>query len=257
MKIKLTALALLLSTWSAGAQEFTGRYLGPAFVPAPVPAILNQPHQQPHLQPRSSLPDVVELKLSDLSALRWRPPTQLPPKVANRNQRCVDREMHQWINYYSDLFKLDRSLVYALIYQESKCDPHAISHAGAVGLMQLMPKLGAREAVGELTGRPADVLPEVLKDPQTNIMLGTAYLRFLLNRYAHHPEGEPRIRLALAAYNWGHHRVDRRIPDFSKGDPTKISREWSARIPVPETKKYVSLVTTYYFYLKSLPSSSS
>lgn len=231
--------------------------MGPAYQPEPLPEVLLLKETAPESgAPKSSKINIksgtFDVRLKDLSALRWSPPTSLPAHNKSMAARCVDKQMHTWINYYSDLFQLDKSLVYALIFQESKCNTHAKSHAGAIGLMQLMPQYGARDAVAALTGVWSVIDPTVLKDPQTNIMLGCAYLRMLLNRYAHLPDGEPRIRIALAAYNWGPHRVDRRIPSFNTGDPVTVARLWSAKIPVTETRQYVRAVTHYYFYLKGL-----
>ena len=100
-------------------------------------------------------------------------------------------EYSKEINYACDRFNVSRSLVRAVIRTESGYDSEAVSRAGAVGLMQLMPATAVWIAseIGE------DELSTRLTDPQANITLGTALLAYLLGKYS--------VRDALAAYNAG------------------------------------------------------
>ena len=95
------------------------------------------------------------------------------------------------IDYACDRFKVSRSLVRAVILSESGYDERAVSRAGAVGLMQLMPSTAVWIAgeIGE------EELAFNLTDPQANITLGTALLAYLLSKYS--------VPDALAAYNAG------------------------------------------------------
>lgn len=96
---------------------------------------------------------------------------------------------------------LDPALVMAVIHVESRGYHLAVSPVGALGLMQLMPD------TGEELARKLDLPwrgPDSLFDPILNVKLGTAYLRQLTNRYDSMPT-------ALAAYNWGPGRIDRRL----------------------------------------------
>jgi len=96
---------------------------------------------------------------------------------------------------------LEPALVLAVIHVESRGYHLAVSPVGAVGLMQLMPATGAELADRfELEWRGADSL----FDPELNVKLGVAYLKQLSDRYESLPT-------ALAAYNWGPGRIDRRI----------------------------------------------
>ena len=92
-------------------------------------------------------------------------------------------------------------LVLAVMHVESRFHTFAVSPVGAVGLMQLLPST-AEEVADEL-GVPWRGA-RTLFDPEANVRLGVAYLKWLERRYG-------RLEVALAAYNWGPGRVDRRL----------------------------------------------
>ena len=97
---------------------------------------------------------------------------------------------------------LDPMIVMAVIEVESAIYPLAVSRIGAVGLMQLLPSTGEELAAKlEIPWRG----PDTLFDPFLNVRLGTAYLRQLSDHY----RGD--LDTALAAYNWGPGRIDRRL----------------------------------------------
>jgi soluble lytic murein transglycosylase-like protein len=101
----------------------------------------------------------------------------------------------------SKQYDIDPSLVLAVIHVESRYDAFAVSPVGALGLMQILPSTGrelaARHGV-DWTG------PQTLFDPVSNVRLGVAYLKQLSDRYGS-------TSMALAAYNWGPGRIDRRL----------------------------------------------
>lgn len=123
---------------------------------------------------------------------------------------------------------LDPALVAGLIRQESSFNPRAVSAAGARGLMQLMPTVGASIAAnrGYPTWNQA-----LLLDPDVSLELGTAHLATSLTRSV------PPAR-ALAAYNAGGSRVARWIRRPGSDDP-ELFAEW---IPYVETRDYVRIV---------------
>jgi soluble lytic murein transglycosylase-like protein len=96
---------------------------------------------------------------------------------------------------------LEPGLVVAVIEVESAGYHLAVSHVGAMGLMQILPATGK-----ELADRLGVDWkgPDTLFDPTINVKLGTAYLRQLADRYGS-------VQTALAAYNWGPGRIDRRL----------------------------------------------
>jgi soluble lytic murein transglycosylase-like protein len=123
---------------------------------------------------------------------------------------------------------LDPYLVMGLIRQESAYDPEARSRVGATGLMQIMPATGR-----ELAGKLSSLLREPrLTDPQTNIRLGTFYLRQLVDRFGGVEE------LAIAAYNGGQGNVNK----WRRNNRRPLD-EFVESIPFSETRNYVKRVT--------------
>lgn len=126
------------------------------------------------------------------------------------------------------------TLIHAIARQESQFDKAAISHAGARGLMQLMPGT-ARETAGKLAmAYRADALTS---EPEYNIQLGNNYIQRMLKYY------DGSYPLAVAAYNAGPGNVNKWLR--ANGDPRygSISMlEWLEKIPVDETRDYVQRV---------------
>ncbi|MBL8702551.1 MAG: lytic transglycosylase domain-containing protein [Alphaproteobacteria bacterium] len=130
----------------------------------------------------------------------------------------------------------EAALVLATIRQESAFEADAVSHAGARGLMQLMPAT-AKMVAGKL-GRSDHSLPRLVTDPGYNMLLGRTYLAGLLDDYngSHF--------LALAAYNAGPGRAAQWIRD--NGDPRSTNVDpidWVELISIEETRNYVQRVT--------------
>ena len=115
------------------------------------------------------------------------------------------------------LYNVPAELVRAVIWAESAGDAAAISRAGAIGLMQLMPRTAG------------DMYVEDPVDPAQNIMGGTRYLRWLANQF----KGD--MLLTLAAYNAGPEAV----------------RKYGGVPPFDETRQYVRRVVAYYQQLRA------
>ncbi|HEX6625142.1 MAG TPA: lytic transglycosylase domain-containing protein [Pyrinomonadaceae bacterium] len=123
-----------------------------------------------------------------------------------------DKELDRIIFRTGRDLGVDPRLLHAVIWQESKYKNAAVSHAGAQGLMQLMPATAARFKC------------ENRSDAKANIEAGTKYLRWLLKRF----NGD--VTLALAGYNAGEGNVDKHA-----GVP-----------PFDETQNYVRIITGRY-----------
>jgi soluble lytic murein transglycosylase len=130
--------------------------------------------------------------------------------------------------------RVDPAMVYAITRQESAFNPAAKSHAGARGLMQLMPETAKRTA--RRFGFGFDVA-RLTQDPSYNAKLGAAHLGELMDdwRGSH--------ILAFASYNAGGGNVAKWIKSY--GDPRSPhvdAIDWIERIPFYETRNYVQRV---------------
>lgn len=140
-----------------------------------------------------------------------------PATAAPQQYKTVARTVHQKVDIspvivkYAKKYNLDPWLVRGVIEVESAFRPHAVSPAGAGGLMQLMPGtasyLGCRDRF----------------DPEQNIEAGARYLRMMLDRFG-------KIELAIAAYNAGPGNVERYggIPPFAETQRyvVKVKKAW-------------------------------
>ncbi len=159
-----------------------------------------------------------------------KPPRKVAPPEQPEGQKpqaANEKRQGRWWERRSDappdeidraakVYNIPAELIRAVIAVESAGDTAAISHKGAVGLMQLMPETAGRMFVEDPV------------DPAQNIMGGTRYLRQLANEFA----GD--MVLVLAAYNAG--------PD--------AVRKYKGVPPFDETRLYVKKVLAYYYQLK-------
>jgi len=125
------------------------------------------------------------------------------------------------------------SLVHGITRQESSFDKRAVSHAGARGMMQLMPGT-AREQAGK-SGYGYDYA-RLTSDPNYNVMLGSAYFQRLLNSW------DGSYPLAVASYNAGSGNVRKWVNAYGdpRGNVDIVS--WIEKIPFVETRGYVQRV---------------
>ena len=137
--------------------------------------------------------------------------------------------------YWPDLSKystqngLDPYLVASLIRQESEFNAAAISHANAVGLMQLLP--GTGKTVAKQVKLRGYTAPQ-LYTPAVNLQLGTRYFKDMVDKY------NGQYEYALAAYNAGTDRVEEWLGQGHYRDP----QEFVESIPFTETREYVQAI---------------
>jgi hypothetical protein len=129
------------------------------------------------------------------------------------------------IDRFASQYRLDLDLVHAVIMAESAYDAHAVSPAGAVGLMQVMPETGADYGVTSV---------EALFDHETNLETGMRHLRRLLDKY-------DSIGHAVMAYNAGEGALERH----------------GGIVTYPETQQYTHRVLLSYLRKKGIPPHSA
>jgi soluble lytic murein transglycosylase len=135
-----------------------------------------------------------------------------------------------WIDLkrFSSSNALDPYLVAALIRQESEFNPSAVSRANAVGLMQLLPKVGKSVAKQEKLKHFSSTQ---LFTPGINLQLGTRYFRGMVDKFG-------AFEYALAAYNAGSDRVQ----DWLGQGKYRDAQEFVESIPFTETREYVQAI---------------
>ncbi|MEM9188329.1 MAG: transglycosylase SLT domain-containing protein [Myxococcota bacterium] len=129
---------------------------------------------------------------------------------------------------------LDPNLLFAVMRVESVYQRRIVSYAGAVGLMQIMPRTGRHiaDAVGD-----EDFTVDDLLDPRVNLEFAAWYLASLIERF------DGRLPLAIASYNGGPHNVRRWLRDYGEGMPLDAFLE---KIPFEQTHRYVRRVLGHY-----------
>ncbi|QIB35913.1 lytic transglycosylase domain-containing protein [Ancylobacter pratisalsi] len=128
---------------------------------------------------------------------------------------------------------VDLALVYAIARQESMFNASARSHAGATGLMQVMPATG--KTIARRNG--VKFTPAQLNNPSVNVQFGAAELRSLLDNYQNN------YVLTFAGYNAGRGNVAKWIAQYGDPrDPSVDPIDWVERIPYSETRNYVQRV---------------
>lgn len=145
----------------------------------------------------------------------------------------------------SEIYRLDKNLVWSIIYEETYFRAWMIGADAEVGLMQVTP-LVAREwaketQFKEFEKQTAENVVEFLKEPERNIQVGCWYLETLRAKYRGFAAEEA---MTLAAYNAGPSRVEEWTKDTKAEQITEV--EFIERIGIASTKSYVSSILKRY-----------
>ncbi|MDP2646281.1 MAG: murein transglycosylase domain-containing protein [Desulfobacterales bacterium] len=173
-------------------------------------------------------------------------------KVKVRFELLPDHLMIRAKKYYDAVDRNSKKLavrpelVLAVIHTESYFNPLAVSPANAHGLMQLIPKWGARDAYRMIYKKDRIVTPEYLYIPKNNVELGSAYLSLLRDgMFKQVADDTKRRYLVICAYNWGPGAVNRKIVkqyDIDRLSPGELYRTLMQKTP-KETSDYLKRVT--------------
>lgn len=143
-----------------------------------------------------------------------------PPDTPRPSRAAVNK----LVDRYARRAGLERDLVHAVVRAESSYNAHAVSHAGAVGLMQIMPETAADYGVRSVAA---------LFDAETNVRIGTRHLKRLVSRYG--------IGKAVMAYNAGEGALQRH----------------GGFVTYAETQRYTHRVLTTYLQRKGVSAYSA
>lgn len=168
-------------------------------------------------------PSGVRCKKGFFKWVNQAPQGRFVASVTPRTKKAIE-PYEQDIETAALKYRIPAALVRAIMHAESAFDPNAFSHAGASGLMQLMPETAKQMKVRDVF------------DPKENIEGGVKYLRYLANQF----NGD--MKQMVAAYNAG---------------PEAIRRYGGAVPPFLETQDYVVKVLELYHQYKTQVNSSS
>ena len=158
------------------------------------------------------------------------------------------------VSEYAGEHKIYAPLMYAIMHSESSFNPRARSGVPAYGLMQLVPRSGARDAYRYVHNTDKLVSGDYLYDPRNNIELGAAYLAILDKRYFKKIENPMnRMLCSIAAYNTGAGNVckafgagtslSRAAPVINRMDSAEVYARLRSDLPYAETRNYIKKVT--------------
>jgi len=176
-----------------------------------------------------------------LTELQGRP----RPQTRDIWELAYPRGYRQLSEFFSREYGLDPNLVLAVIREESRFAPQALSPAGAVGLMQIMPKTG--QDIARNLGKP-NFSPAVLNGPEISMEFGYYYLQKLFEQF------QGNLAHAIGAYNAG----PGKLKEWLSAKPRLDLFEFIEDIPYPETNGYIKKVLQSYIrYSYLYPTSDS
>lgn len=174
----------------------------------------------------------------------------LPDHVKTRAARFKSEILKQ-----SKRFEIDPAVAFAIMHTESSFNPKARSHIPAYGLMQLVPRSGARDAYNYVYKKDKLLKGRYLYVPKNNIELGCAYIRKL--RYVYFSgikDNQSAYYCTISAYNTGAGNVARALTGKTKLKPavkivnskgsSEVFRLLMKKLPHEETRNYLKKVTS-------------
>jgi soluble lytic murein transglycosylase-like protein len=170
--------------------------------------------------------------------------------LAPDHLRVRAERFQPFVTRYAAQYGVYPPLIYAIIHSESSFNPRARSHVPAYGLMQLVPRSGARDAYLLVYKQDRMLSDTYLYDPERNIELGAAYLHILQDRYFKQVENPMnRMLCAIAGYNTGAGNVckafdagtslSRAAPVINGMTPDQVYSRLRTTLPYEETRNYI------------------
>ena len=171
------------------------------------------------------------------------------PLVPDHLRKRAERYL-PLVRQYAEQFKVEVPLICAVMHTESFFNPKARSPIPALGLMQLVPKSGGRDAYRFVYEKDRLLPPSYLFDPKRNIELGCAYLHLLRHRFFAEVEDDQKAWLCvMAGYNTGAGNVSRAltgalsvdaaVPVIAGMTEDGLYRRLKEALPYVETREYL------------------
>ncbi|RJX74363.1 membrane-bound lytic murein transglycosylase MltC [Vibrio sinensis] len=148
-------------------------------------------------------------------------------------------------------YGLSEDLIYSIIKTESSFNPYAVSHAGAYGLMQVIPKTAGADVFNLVKKKPGIPTKEYLFDPASNIDTGAAYFYILKNRYLKDVKHPTSMHFSMiSAYNGGTGGVlstfdsdrKRAMVKLNNLSPNQVYDALTTKHPKGEARRYLQKV---------------
>ena len=150
------------------------------------------------------------------------------------------RPYWNYVKALSEEFDVDPYLILSIARQESTYRPALTSHAGASGVMQLMPRTA--EWLADVDSNISKENATNLEMPKHSLRMGTVYIKRMLDR------SNGNVIYALASYNAGPGNCDK----WRKRNPEYTMEEFVENIPFSETQSYVKRILAHYATYKSI-----
>lgn len=180
----------------------------------------------------------------------------------------VSDHLEQREYQYADIIKraskqygISEDLIYAVVKTESSFNPFAVSHAGAYGLMQVIPKTAGVDVFKLVKNKPGIPTKDYLFDPANNIDTGTAYLHILQTRYLRDVRNPTTKHYSMiSAYNSGTGGVlstfdsdrQRAMDKLNQLQPNQAYWALTNKHPKLEARRYLEKVLNYQKEFQSL-----
>ncbi|WP_072680698.1 murein transglycosylase domain-containing protein [Arcobacter sp. LA11] len=158
------------------------------------------------------------------------------------------------VNKYARKFNVSKNLINAIIKTESNFNQFAISSAGALGLMQIVPTSAGRDAYKHTKGSSWTPSKEYLFDAKNNIELGSAYIQLLNSKYLNGIYNQvSKEYCVISAYNTGSGNVlktfstdNKKAKDLiNRKTPSEVYNTLKNKLPYKETRRYLQKVINY------------
>ncbi|WP_260259731.1 membrane-bound lytic murein transglycosylase MltC [Vibrio intestinalis] len=166
----------------------------------------------------------------------------------------LEQREYQYAGLIRDAAKrygLSEDLIYSIIKTESSFNPYAVSHAGAYGLMQVIPKTAGADVFNLVKNKPGIPTKEYLFDPASNIDTGAAYFYILKNRYLKEVQHPTSLHFSMiSAYNGGTGGVlsafdsdrKRAMVKLNNATPKQVYDTLTTQHPKAEARRYLQKV---------------